>query len=326
MQAKAKTKTFKAAVIGCGMIGSGLDRVNSIKILTHAKGYKQHDSCDLVACVDRNLEAIERFRQKWGEDIRGYQDIEEMLASEAPEIVSVCTPTENHVADVKKIYQHSSVKVVICEKPLTDSMDELDELKDIIRNSSKVFVVNYMRCFDPAHQEAVDIVQSGQLGKPVGFHGVFTKGLYHNGSHLLALIEDVCGEIIQFEVVDAERIAGDVYGTYIARTASGVTGTLFNTSGDNYALFELDVILEGGRVVFSELGGVIKVCRPEKSADFDGYNELKYIYIPENTIWYYGLNSISYAISLLKYDRKRKALIDRQLGFSRRMLRFRDSL
>lgn len=327
MQAKAKkqSKHYKAAVIGCGMIGGGLDKPEShYMILTHANGYVKHDDCSLVACVDNDPLMIEQFRQKWGQDIHGYQDLQEMLAIEQPEIISICTPTQHHATAIKTIYQYPSVLAVICEKPLTYNIEELLEIENIIKNSTKVFLVNYIRSFDPAHQEAIQIAKSGEFGAALGFHGIFSKGLYHNGSHLLALIEDLFGKIVQFDFVHGEQVKGDLYGTYFAKTASGVTGTLFNTSGEGYAIFELDILFATGRIEFYWFGRKISVSVAKKSQDYEGFNELETIYFVTDTLRHYGLNTINYAISLLKTTKKRKALIDRQIDFSKRILQFKE--
>lgn len=303
------------------MIGGGLDNPESRdRILTHANGYLKHELCKLVACVDSNPSAVEQFRQKWGQDIHGYQDIEEMLKIEQPEIVSICSPTKFHAEAIKTIYNYPCVLVVICEKPLTDNMEELFELENIIKYDAKVFLVNYIRSFDPSHQEAIQLSRSGELGVALGFHGVFSKGLYHNGSHLLALIEDLFGEIVGFNVLNGKQLDQDLYGTYFTKTISGVTGTLFNIFGDNYAIFELDVLFERGRIRFSELGRRIVISNVQKSPDFEGFNELRDSYYLPDTLRYYGLNSINYAMLLLEDDGKRKAMIDKQLDFSKRLL------
>lgn len=325
MQVKVNTGLlpYKAAIIGCGMIGSGLDDPASMdKIFTHAKGYLKHEFCKLVACVDSNPLAIEQFRRKWGQEIHGYQDIEEMLKIEKPEIVSICSPTKFHAAAIKIIYNYPSVLVVICEKPITDKMEELFELENIIKNNSKVFLINYIRSFDPSHQEAIQLSRSGEFGAVLGFNGIFSKGLYHNGSHLLALIEDLFGDIVEFNILNGKQLNADLYGTYFVKTISGVTGTLFNIVGENYAIFELDVLFEAGRIRFSELGRQIVISTVQKSPDFEGFYELRDSYCLPDTLRFYGLNSINYAMLLLEDNEKRKAIIDKQLDFSKRLLNF----
>lgn len=319
-------KTLKAAVIGCGMIGGGLDEPGDHVVLTHAHGYYCHSHCKLVACVDVNDVAIEQFIKKWGEDIRGYHDVKTMLECEQPEIVSICTPTVSHASDIRQIYDYPFVKAVLCEKPVVTNLNELLEIEKIIVNSSKVFVINYIRSFDPSHLEALSVIQAGRLGAALGFHGVFTKGLYHNGSHLLSLLEDMFGPITELYVSSGSRIEDEIYGTYLVKTSSGVTGTLFNTFGKYYAVFELDVVLESGRVRFTELGRRIEIYEAEPSKVFAGYNELFLKKVLPDTLNFYGLNSINYVFMLLQDNEKRMQLISKQMDFSRRLLRFKYSL
>ncbi|MEZ0328303.1 MAG: Gfo/Idh/MocA family oxidoreductase [Dissulfuribacterales bacterium] len=317
---------MKAAVIGCGMIGGGLDTPDDHMVLTHAHGYLCHESCKLVACVDTNDAAIERFRNKWGKDIRGYNDVRTMLECEKPEVVSICTPTSHHASNIKTIYNYPFIRAVLCEKPLVDGLNEFFEVERLIKNSSKVFAVNYIRCFDPSHLEALSVIQSNILGIPLGFYGVFTKGLYHNGSHLLSFIENLFGVITEVKVLDGGRIGGDLYGAYVVKTSCGVTGTLFNTSGDRYSVFELDVILESGRIKFIDLGRRIEIYEAAPSKIFAGYRELMLKRVLPDTLSYYGINSITCVLNLLRDDTRRVQLISRQMDFSRRLLNLRDRL
>jgi predicted dehydrogenase len=328
MQAKVSLmpKYLKAAVIGCGMIGGGLDDPHNQHILTHAHGYYSHPDCKLVACVDKDSMAIEQFIQKWGKHIHGYQDIETMLAKEKPDIVSICTPTHIHAVDIKKIYLHSCVKVIICEKPLADNIEQLTEIENIVKNSSKVFVVNYIRCFDPSHMDAISILHSNELGRPYTFHGIFTKGLYHNGSHALALLEDMFGPITISNVLNICCHDNELYGTFFLNTAFDVNGILSNAIGNNYAIFELDILLERGRIRIAELGRRIEIYESLPSLVFNGYRELTLKKVLPVTLDLYGLNSINYAISLLENDTKRLELISRQMDFARRTLQMMGDL
>jgi len=61
---------YKAAVIGCGMIGGSCDSPEDEKIISHAHAYHNHEQFEISCCCDIDRQALLNFRQKWGEHIR----------------------------------------------------------------------------------------------------------------------------------------------------------------------------------------------------------------------------------------------------------------
>ena len=76
-------KTYRVAVVGLGRMGSTID-------MSIANACAQSDRIELVAGADILPERRDAFKETWGVD-GIYDDYNEMIAKESPDIVAVCT-------------------------------------------------------------------------------------------------------------------------------------------------------------------------------------------------------------------------------------------
>ena len=112
---------------------------------------------------------------------RCYADYQEMFAQEAEredgiQAVSIATPNRTHYAISKAALEHGLH--VICEKPLTFSAAESEELKEIAVSKNRVFGVMYGYTGYPIIAQAREMVKRGDLGKIRIVHMEFAHG-YH---------------------------------------------------------------------------------------------------------------------------------------------------
>ncbi|MEA1919864.1 MAG: hypothetical protein U9N52_08500, partial [Campylobacterota bacterium] len=150
------------------------------------------------------------------------------------------------------------------------TQEEFDELTPLLHKTDKKVLINFIRRYDPSTQELAKILQSKELGEIEHFSGTFTKGLYHNGSHMLELIEYLCGELI---CITALTCNANLEGSFYLETRQ-TRGTLNNESGDNYALFELTILLSKGRVCIKNSGHTIEIETLVPSQHYAGYFNL----------------------------------------------------
>ena len=145
-------KTLKFGILGTGMASD-----------FHAISVNELDGAELLGVCDVNTERAEAFAKKHGGKV--YRSLEEMLADEELDAVSVCTPSGYHAEAV--IAAARAGKHIVCEKPLAISTSDVDRIIDACReNSVKLTVMSQFR-FSADIQKARDIVQSGVLGKLV---------------------------------------------------------------------------------------------------------------------------------------------------------------
>ena len=129
------SKTYTAALIGCGRMGATIDdevrdRPNSFLWLpySHAAGYTGVDRTDLIAVSDVDMEKAETIGERYNASKR-YADYREMIEKETPDIVSIATRPATH-AEITVFAAEHGVKAIYCEKPLCCSMAEADAMAD----------------------------------------------------------------------------------------------------------------------------------------------------------------------------------------------------
>ncbi|MEH2486269.1 Gfo/Idh/MocA family protein [Bradyrhizobium sp. AZCC 2230] len=101
-------------------------------------------------------------------DDRAYGSFEEMARVEAAradgiEAVSIVTPNHMH-SPVAKSFLEAGIHV-ICDKPLTTTVAEAEELVALVKKSGKVFVVTHNYTGYPMVRQARAMVANGDLGE-----------------------------------------------------------------------------------------------------------------------------------------------------------------
>jgi predicted dehydrogenase len=101
-------------------------------------------------------------------DDRAYGSFEEMAKAEAVradgiKAVSIVTPNHMH-SPVAKAFLEAGIHV-ICDKPLTTTVAEAEELVALVRKSGKVFVVTHNYTGYPMVRQARAMVANGDLGE-----------------------------------------------------------------------------------------------------------------------------------------------------------------
>ena len=311
---------IRAAIVGCGNIAGFLDTpADESRIVTHAHAYSMHPDIELVACCDPDPEQRERFCRIWGETIRSYESVEAMLAAEEVQMLSICAPTPFHAAAMEEALGDPHIRTIICEKPFTETVGEFERLLPLLEDTHKEVLINFMRRYDPSIRNAAQIIAGGELGEMLHFSGTFTKGLYHNGSHMLELVEHLCGPIMSVAAPSCRMENGDLYGSFYLETAKA-RGSLNNESGDAYALFELDVVLSRGRIRIMESGHRIEVETLQPSREYAGYYNLKPSGVLDDTMRKNLYHTVVYALS------DHQGVLEAHLRLSRKLLDIKSRL
>src|SRR5512144_1516307 len=88
---------YRAAVIGCGKIGSELSVDPFLKgdVFTHAEAYARCAKTELVALCDSDPAKLDAAAALWGTR-RKYSSAHDLMAHEKLDVVSICTPTATH--------------------------------------------------------------------------------------------------------------------------------------------------------------------------------------------------------------------------------------
>lgn len=99
---------------------------------------------------------------------RAYGDWREMLAGESAradrvDLVTVATPNSTHF-EITKAFLEAGFNV-LCEKPMTMTVEEGEEIVRVAKASGKICAVNYCYSAYPMVREMRDMVRRGSLGK-----------------------------------------------------------------------------------------------------------------------------------------------------------------
>ncbi|MDD8018439.1 MAG: Gfo/Idh/MocA family oxidoreductase [Bacteroidota bacterium] len=120
-------------VVGVGHLGS-----------LHAKMYDEIDTANFTGVFDTDSKKCQEVAAKY--KVKAFSSVEELLKN--VQAVSIATVTTMHHAVAKQALQ-AGVHVLI-EKPITQTLDEADELIEIAKRHGAVIQVGHIERFNPA--------------------------------------------------------------------------------------------------------------------------------------------------------------------------------
>ena len=145
-------KKYRAALVSAGMIANA----------AHIPAYRNlSEAFELCGICDIRPEAAQDTAGRHG--IPGvYTDYEKMLGEIKPDIVSICTPNNLHVAQTITALRHGAH--VICEKPLALKYSDARAVFDEAAAAGRyVFPCQTMR-YNKEYFPAKEIISAGTLG------------------------------------------------------------------------------------------------------------------------------------------------------------------
>ncbi|MEM8978749.1 MAG: Gfo/Idh/MocA family oxidoreductase [Pseudomonadota bacterium] len=122
-----------------------------------------------AGALDVDAEAGKAYAQELGVAAdRAYGNWQEMLEGERGrtdrvDLVTVATPNSTHF-EITKAFLEAGFNV-LCEKPMTMTVEEGEEIVKVASASGKICAVNYCYSAFPMVREMRHMVQSGQIGK-----------------------------------------------------------------------------------------------------------------------------------------------------------------
>ncbi|RPI25529.1 MAG: inositol 2-dehydrogenase [Acidobacteria bacterium] len=232
------TDKLNFALIGAGRIGR-----------VHAQTVAQripHAHLSLV--VDTDLEAARRLAGLYAVP-RAVSDYAEALADPDVDAVLICTSTNTHASIVQ--YAARAGKHIFCEKPISQSLAEIDETLTVVEKAGVKFQVGFNRRFDANFSRVRRAIESGEIGEPSLLHiisrdpappsidyvrssgGMFLDMTIHDFDMARYLIGSDVEEIFTMAGVRVDPAIGDAGDVDTAiimlRFANGVIGSIDNS-------------------------------------------------------------------------------------------------
>ena len=217
---------MKRTMLRYGMVGGDL---NAFIGDVHRKACAMNENAVLVAgCFSRHEENNRAVGEHYGlAPERVYADFETMAAREAEredgiDWVSICTPNDSHYR-IAKAFLEKGIHVY-CEKPLTFTVEEAEELKAIAEAKGLLFGINYSHSGNVMVHEARELVRSGAIGELVNVNCEYFQ------EYLVDDIGNTDKEMLQLSswrkdpvVSGGSNCVGDI-GSHIEHTVSFITG------------------------------------------------------------------------------------------------------
>lgn len=249
-------------IVGCGAIAGGYDEEKGAKtnaVLSHAGAWSAHPGFHIKACVDPNGERRRRFMEYWSVD-HGFDDLGQCVDSGMTfDIASLCVPTPAHAMALNRMLE-MPIRAVLSEKPLTGDIGESHRIINAYGEKKRPLVVNYMRRWDPAMAALRAEIAAGEWGTVQYIVGHYTKGLFNCASHMIDLLHFLIGPL------KARRMLGriddytpdDPTISAMLTTQSAAPVYLLGSDSRNFFTFEIDLMMEKGRLVLEDLGGRLR--------------------------------------------------------------------
>lgn len=176
-----------ALLIGCGNIGALYD-FKKEGIRTHAKAFSLNENFRLTL-FDENKELAGEVAQYYKANLFTSLNDEDLSKFE---VVVISTPTPTHYTFLKKTLG-ANIPVIVCEKPIADCIDKLEEIKTLKESSRSKILVNYFRRFHPHYKALKEQIKN--IGeKLTNIQITYQRGFLNNATHALDLINFLFGQ------------------------------------------------------------------------------------------------------------------------------------
>ena len=132
---------------------------------TWAEVFYDRPGVELVAGADRDKRRLKAFGDRYGVDAL-YTDAEEMLHSEALDIVAVATNVKGR-ADLTCLAVECGAKAIAVEKPIAHTLEEVDRMVIASTAAGVPLVAGATPANHPSYALAKELVNNGTIGDVV---------------------------------------------------------------------------------------------------------------------------------------------------------------
>lgn len=267
---------YRAAVVGCGRIGVTMEEdPKRVSPATHAAAYRSCPDTELAAVVDVDAERVAHARIRFP-GVQGFTSVEAMLDAIRPDIVSVATPASQHRQVVEVCARHG-VRVVICEKPIAESIEDGRAMVQACASAGSLLLINHTRRFDPLLRRLRDEITVGALGEITQATAWYTAGVFNSGTHMVDLMRFYLGNVAWVIAVENRgpfHPPYDFNADALLGFAAGARGVLQVQEVKDYSIFTLRLHGRGGVAVIDRFGFEVERMPVRDCAEFSGYKEL----------------------------------------------------
>jgi len=224
-------------IVGCGIIAD-----------VQAQAIGQSSMVDLVSVYSRNQDNAARIGEKY--DVAWSTNWDEFITNDEIDIVSVCTPSGNHL-DYGKMAAEAGKNVVV-EKPIEVTLERANQLIDVCKSNDVKLAVIFQNRFEQNVQKLKSQLDRGCIGDiflgdayikwfrkqsyydSADWRGTFTLDgggtLINQAIHTIDLLQWIMGDVKtifgQIDKFTHKRIEGEDNAVAVLRFQNGALGVI----------------------------------------------------------------------------------------------------
>jgi len=160
--------------LGVGFIGS------DVHIGGYVKSFSANPKVELIGACDSDEAAAKNIAAQG--DMKFFTtNYEELLENEEIDIIMVCSPDHFHAEH--SIAALESGKHVLCEKPMTDTLQDCKDMVSTVDKTGLTFMVGQFMRFQPICQAIKNIYDEGKIGRAFFVEGSYIHDMsaYYDG-------------------------------------------------------------------------------------------------------------------------------------------------
>ena len=262
-----KKSTIKTLLVGCGRIGAGSGGRRQ-RLSSHAGVLSEMPAFDL-ALFDPNP-ALAHASAK----VLGLTTVEKISKSvlETCTCAVICSPTNTHFEYLSEFLE-VGIPLIICEKPVCASLEEVKKLRQLGKRSRSRVVINYTRRFQPSFEKlkkrfAQQLTQESLRTISVRYQ----RGFLNNASHALDLIQFLTGwDILSAKVHPFQRVCDEFPNDPTLSGHGNWNGAALSFLGlpnVRFSLFEIDFFFEGSAIRLRDRGDTIEFADADEPSEY----------------------------------------------------------
>jgi len=191
-------------------------------------------------------------------------------------IVSICSNTETHIYYLQKSIENS-VPLVLCEKPISNNIEALNDFCSIIDKTESKIYVNYFRRFVPEFNDLKKQIQNKHI---IHIDVKYQRGFINNASHAFDVLQFLLSDfqISNFSDVKLgnEEILNDKNLTFQCQL-NDASLNLVALNNVEYNFFEVNIFAKDSVIKINNSGNTIEIYETTENNNVYKSNlELKY--------------------------------------------------
>ncbi len=275
---------WRAAVLGLGKIGLMYDFEPGRQTpSSHVMAYHLDSDYELVMGADP-VRQREADLLKVAPEAAYYPCAADGLYQTQPDIISICTPPSLHLRQIRQVFEQvQRPRLIFCEKPLANNLDEAYALRDLCAEYPKTIVVpNITRRWSTGMKRITEAWQSGDYGQLQKIHIRYTRGICNTGAHLFDLLRMWTGASIETvrvlqKVPTSSESEQEPSYSFFFRHRDSVYGYAEAMDDRQYYLFEIDMYGSRGKIEMRYSGDEVRYYQTTAHHLFSGFQELNLV-------------------------------------------------